>query len=430
MQFLYCSLAFVAGAILTWVLLRLRVQAQQAALIERCSAVDRNQAETKQELEASRLQVVDLSAQVAKADADLKNANARMQEYARDLEAMQNRLKTEFENLANRILEEKSSKFTAQNQTNLEQLLGPLKTQIGEFKNRVEQVYTTETADRSALRQQIDSLKDLNQKINEEAKNLTLALKGDSKTQGNWGELILEKVLESSGLKKGTEYVVQNSLKNEEGKNLRPDVVINLPDKKHFVIDSKVSLTAYEQYCSCENSEDQKILLKEHIKSVRKHVDELAGKKYHDLYQINAPDFVFMFVPVEPAFSLALRSDGSLFTDAFEKKVILVTPTTLLATLRTVDQIWKQELQTRNALEIARKSGDLYDKFVLFYTSLEKVHSKLNETQSAFKDAFDDLKNGRGNLIKRVEDIKKLGIKASKELPAQVVQQAIETDQP
>jgi DNA recombination protein RmuC len=429
MQILYCSLAFVAGAVLTWLLLKLRLQAQQAALIERSAAAERNQVVAKQELAAARDQVLGLNTRLAKADADLQNANTRMQEYARDLDAMQNRLKIEFENLANRILEEKSNKFTAQNQTNLEQVLGPLKTQIGEFKNRVEQVYTAETADRSALRQQIDSLKDLNQKINEEAKNLTLALKGDSKAQGNWGELILEKVLESSGLKKGTEYMVQSSLKNEDGKNLRPDVIINLPDQKHFVVDSKVSLTAYEQYCSCENSEDQKILLKEHIKSVRKHVDELAAKKYHDLYQINAPDFVFMFVPVEPAFSLALRSDGSLFTDAFEKKVILVTPTTLLATLRTVDQIWKQELQTRNALEIARKSGDLYDKFVMFYTSLEKVNSKLNETQTAFNDVFDDVKTGRGNLIKRVEDIKKLGIKASKELPSNVMQQAIETDQ-
>ena len=429
MQFLYYSVAFLAGAALTWALLKLRVQAQQAVLIERCAAAERTQSETKQTLEAARLQILDLNTRLAKADADLQNANTRMQEYARDFEAMQNRLKTEFENLANRILEEKSSKFTAQNQNNLEQLLGPLKTQIGEFKTRVEHVYNTETADRSALRQQIDSLKDLNQKINEEAKNLTLALKGDSKAQGNWGELILEKVLESSGLKKGTEYVVQNSLKTDEGKTVRPDVIINLPENKHFIIDSKVSLTAYEQYCSSENSDDQKVLLKEHIKSVRKHVDELAAKKYHDLYQINAPDFVFMFVPVEPAFSLALRSDGNLFIDAFERKVILVTPTTLLATLRTVDQIWKQELQTRNALEIARKSGDLYDKFVLFYTSLEKVNSKLNETQTAFKDVFDDVKTGRGNLIKRVEDIKKLGIKASKELPPNVMQQAIETDQ-
>jgi len=429
MQFLYLSVAFVAGVTLTWLLLRLRGQAHQATLLERCAAADRTYADAKQELDVARSQIVVLSAQAAKADADLQNANNRMQEYAGNLEAMQSRLKTEFENLANRILEEKSSRFTAQNQTNLEQLLGPLKTQIGEFKTRVEHVYNTETADRSALRQQIDTLKDLNQKINEEAKNLTLALKGDSKAQGNWGELILEKVLESSGLKKGTEYVVQNSLKTDEGKTVRPDVIINLPENKHFIIDSKVSLTAYEQYCSSENSEDQKVLLKEHIKSVRKHVDELAAKKYHDLYQINAPDFVFMFVPVEPAFSLALRSDGNLFIDAFERKVILVTPTTLLATLRTVDQIWKQELQTRNALEIARKSGDLYDKFVMFYTSLEKVNSKLNETQTAFKDVFDDVKTGRGNLIKRVEDIKKLGIKASKELPPNVMQQAIETDQ-
>ena len=429
MEILYYLIAFVIGSIVTWFIARSTTESRLNVLQERHAKSEKLLEDEKTKLGESQAQVVELSNKLGGLETSLVYEKIKVAAYAQDLDAMQTRLKTEFENLANKILEEKSSKFTAQNQTNLEQLLGPLKTQIGEFKNRVDQVHTDEMTDRSALRQQIESLKDLNQKINEEAKNLTLALKGDAKTQGNWGELILEKVLEGSGLQKGVEYAVQNSMKNDQGDELRPDVIINLPDKKHFVVDSKVSLTAYEQYCNCENIDEQKQLLKEHIKSMRKHVTGLSDKKYQDLYQINAPDFVFMFVPVEPAFSLALRSDGSLFTDAFEKKIILVTPTTLLATLRTVDQIWKQELQTRNAIDIARKSGDLYDKFVLFYGSLEKIGAKLKDTQDAFADALGHLKDGRGNLVKRVEDIKKLGAKASKELPTDVVQKAIETDE-
>jgi DNA recombination protein RmuC len=292
----------------------------------------------------------------------------------------------------------------------------------------VEEVHAKETTSLAVLLNQIESLTRLNAEVTEETKNLTLALKGDPKAQGNWGELILEKVLENSGLTAGVEFTVQTTLKSDEGSNLRPDVVINLPDNKHFVIDSKVSLTAYERSCSAREPDEQEAALKAHVQSVCGHVEELARKKYLDLYGITAPDFVFMFIPVEPAFSSALRADQTLFNDAFAMKVVLVPPSTLLATLRTVAQIWKQEKQTRNALEIARRSGALYDKFVGFYEDLKDIGTKLNATRDTYDAALNKLKDGRGNLIKSVEDIKKLGAKAAKELPSVLVQEAIEED--
>jgi DNA recombination protein RmuC len=428
MEIFYCAIAFLAGGVITWLIQSARSRADQGVLTERNNLLEGNQGETKGQLTQSQAQVLALTGTLATAQADLANAERRMQEYSREIEAMQSRLKTEFENLANRILDEKTAKFTAQNQKNLDQLLNPLKTQIGEFKTKVEEVHTSETADRAALRTQIESLTKLNALITEEAKNLTLALKGDSKTQGNWGEMILEKILENSGLTPGIEFTVQTTLKGEEQPIARPDVVINLPEKRNLVIDSKVSLTAYERYCSATDPEEQAAALKEHVRSVRVHVEELAKRKYQDLYQITAPDFVFMFVPIEPAFSRAVQEDRALFNDAFEKKVILLTPSTLLATLRIVAQIWKQEKQTRNTQEIARRSGALYDKFVGLYDDLIEIGTKLNATGEVYQAALNKLKTGRGNLIKSVEDIKKLGAKASKELPSGLVQEAGEED--
>ena len=290
----------------------------------------------------------------------------------------------------------------------------------------MEAAHTDETADRRALREQIASLRDLNAQVTEDARNLTLALKGESKTQGDWGEMILERVLERSGLTKGAEFSVQENLKSDAGANLRLDVIIHLPEKKHFVVDSKVSLNAYERYCSGAAPEDRKAALRQHAQSLRAHVQELAVKNYQDLYQIAAPDFVFMFIPIEPALGAALQDDSAVFDDAFDKKVILVTPSTLLVTLRTVAQIWKQEKQTRNALEIARKSGALYDKFEGFYQDLLEVGDQLKKAAAAHQDALDKLKTGRGNLVSRVEDIKKLGAKAQKSLPDALLGEAAE----
>jgi DNA recombination protein RmuC len=418
---------FTGGAI-CWIFQSLRSRVELRVLQTRNGVLEGAFTETKNALAATQNQVMDLTCSLSATKADLVNSQNRVQEKARDLDDMQSRLKIEFQNLAAQILDEKTVKFATQNQKNMEQLLDPLRQQIGEFKRKVEDVHTVDIADRAVLRSEIELLRKLNILITEEAQNLTLALKGDSKVQGNWGELILEKVLENSGLTAGGEFTVQTPLKAENGSNMRPDVVIHLPENKHFIVDSKVSLKAYEQYRNAADPEMQAVALTEHVRSVRRHVEELARKKYQDLYQINAPDFVFMFVPIEPAFSSALTEDHDLFNEAFERKVILVTPSTLLATLRTVAQIWKQEKQTRNALEIARRSGALYDKFVRLYDDLIEIGSKLNATTDAYQSALSKLKSGRGNLIKSVDDLKKLGARTSKDLPPVLVQEAIEGD--
>lgn len=426
MDLLSFAAGFIIAALAAWLIQSFRLKSERSTLLAQNRLLETAGAETKAAVAKLQTEVVRLTGDLAGTRAKLANAELQIQNKATEMEQTQARLRLEFENIANRLLEEKASRFTAQNQTNLDQLLNPLKTQIGEFKQKIEQVYTSETADRAALREQIQSLKSLNTQITEEARNLTLALKGDSKAQGNWGELILEKILENSGLTKDLEFTVQAGLKSEDGGLLRPDVIIHLPDNKHLVVDSKVSLTAYERFCSEADPEAQQIALTHHVRSIRAHVDELARKKYQDLYQISAPDLVFMFVPIEPAFSRALQTDPALFNEAFEKRVVLVTPSTLLATLRTIAHIWKQEKQTRNALEIARKSGALYDKFVGLYDDLLKLGGKLKDASDAYHDTLNKLKTGAGNLVKRVEDIKKLGAKAEKTLPAALVQEAEE----
>jgi DNA recombination protein RmuC len=416
------------AALLVWLFLSSRCRAEHRVLADRNARLETELAEAKKLAAQLQAQLTQLTANLATAQTELVHSEKRQAEFARELEQMQQRNQTAFENLANRLLDEKAARFTAQNQTNLDQLLSPLKQQLTDFKKKVEDVYTHETAERRALREQIESLRGLNLQVTEDARNLTLALKGDSKAQGTWGELILERVLERSGLTRDVEFTVQTNLKSDTGANLRPDVLIHLPQQKHFVIDSKVSLTAYERSCSAETPDGRAKALLLHAQSIRAHVQELAEKNYQDLYQITAPDFVFMFIPVEPALGAALQADAAIFNDAFDRKVILVTPSTLLVTLRTVAQIWKQEKQTRNALEIARKSGALYDKFEGLYQDLLAVGDKLRQATAAHQDALDKLKHGRGNLISRVEDLKKLGAKAQKALPGGLVEEASEAD--
>lgn len=418
MDIFYFIIAFILGGVIAWFIQSIRLRTENRVLTERNESLDRNLKETKSQLEVAQDKTLALTSSLAAAQADFANAKE-----------METRLTKEFENLAHKTLEVTASKLTDQNKSNIDQLLSPLKTQIDGFKSRIEQVYTTETADRSALRTQIESLTKLNMQMTEEAKNLTLALKGDSKSQGDWGEMILEKVLETSGLIRDVEFTIQASFKSDEGSDLRPDVIINLPEHRHFVIDSKVSLTAYERYCSTTDEMDRSIALKEHIQSIRAHVDELAEKKYHDLYQITVPDFVFMFVPIEPALLIAVREDQTLFNYAFKKNVVLLTPSTLLATLKTVEYMWKQEKQTRNAKEIARRSGALYDKFMGLYDDLLDIGKKLESTSIVYHSALNKLKTGKGNLIKSLDDIKKLGAKTSKELPPGVAQEAEEVNE-
>ena len=363
-------------------------------------------------------------------DSDIKYLNEKLNEQKDELNKIQEKFTKEFENLANKILDEKSTKFTEQNKENLKTILNPLQEKIKLFEDKVDKTHKESIDYHAALRQQIIGLKELNEQMSKETINLTKALKGDSKTQGNWGELVLEKVLEKSGLEKDREYFIEKSFSttDENKVRLRPDVIINLPDNKKMIVDAKVSLTAYEQYVNSEDEKDKNKYLKEHILSLNRHVDQLSEKKYEDIYEIESPDFVLLFVPIEPAFAIALNNDNQLYNKAFEKNIVIVTPTTLLATLRTIDSMWQNEKQQRNALEIARQAGALYDKFEGFVTDLTKVGKKMDEAKLEYKGAMNKLVEGRGNLITSVEKIKKLGAKAKKTLPQKILERAKEED--
>jgi DNA recombination protein RmuC len=361
-------------------------------------------------------------------DEAIKSLKEKLDTQKEEVQNLQKKFAKEFENLANKILEEKSNKFTEQNSKNLQEILKPLQTNIDKFEKRVENTHKESIDRHAALRQQIIGLKELNNQMSKETLNLTKALKGDSKTQGNWGELVLERVLEKSGLEKGREYEMEKSFNvdSENHQRLRPDVIIHLPDNKKMVIDSKVSLTAYEQFVNSENEDEKAPFLKEHIASLNRHVSQLSDKKYEDLYQIESPDFVLLFVPIEPAFALAINQDNQLYNKAFEKNIVIVTPSTLLATLRTIDTMWNNEKQQKNAIEIARQAGALYDKFEGLVTDLTKVGKKMDEAKTEYKGAMNKLVDGRGNLITSVEKIKKLGAKAKKSLPETIIQRANE----
>ena len=359
-------------------------------------------------------------------DGELNNIQSKLEENKTELENIQTKFTKEFENLANKILEEKSSKFTQQNQENLKQILNPLQEKIQNFELRVERTNKENIERHAALGQQLKQLHEQNIKISTEANNLTKALKGDSKTQGNWGELILERVLEKSGLEKDREYVLEKSFSvNQENKQrLRPDVIIYLPDNKKMIIDSKVSLTAYEKYINAENDIEREKFIKEHVVSLNRHISQLSEKKYEDLYQMESPDFVLLFIPIEPAFAVALNQDNELYNKAFQKNIVIVTPSTLLATLRTIDSMWNNEKQQRNAIEIARQAGALYDKFEGLMNDLTKVGKKMDEAKNEYKGAMNKLFEGRGNLIGSVEKLKKLGAKAKKQLPESIINRA------
>ena len=359
-------------------------------------------------------------------DAELKNLNSRLEENQKDIEKLQEKFTKEFENLANKILDEKSNKFTEQNKQNIENILNPLQEKIKLFEDKVEKTHKESIDYHAALRQQIIGLKELNLQMSKEAVNLTKALKGDSKAQGNWGELVLERVLEKSGLEKNREYFVQESHQNSEGKRIMPDVVIHLPDNKKMIVDSKVSLTAYEQYVNADDEESREQFLKEHVNSLKRHVVQLSEKKYEDIYEIESPDFVLLFVPIEPAFAIALKQDGNIYNQAFEKNIVIVTPATLLATLRTIDTMWNNEKQQRNAIEIARQAGALYDKFNGLLTDLIGIGKKIDASKSDYNAAMNKLVEGKGNLITSVEKLKKMGAKAKKALPENILERANE----
>ena len=391
---------------------------------ERVNLLETDKLSLQLELKIEREKSEKLNAENSALKSDYSNLQTKLSEQKSEIEKLQEKFTKEFENLANKIFEEKGKNFTEQNKEKLGEILNPLKEQINKFEQKVEETNKESIKGHASLKEQLQMLKEMNQQITQEAKNLTTALKGQSKTQGNWGEFILESILEKSGLVKGREYLVQESLTAESGKRFQPDVIINLPENKSIIIDSKVSLVGYEKFVSSEDEHEKQLGLREHINSIRSHIKNLSGKNYQNLYQLESLDFVLMFMPIEPAFAVAVQSDASLFTDAFEQNIVIVSPSTLLATLRTISSIWRQENQNKNALEIARQSGEMLDKFASFVEDLISVGKGLITTKDNYDKAMNKLTEGRGNLISRSEKIKKLGAKASKTLPPSILNRA------
>ena len=424
MDFLLLFAGLVGGLFLSFIFLKPGFQKQKFELEkEKWLFEDRNQSllKEKEELNIQLLQLRSengiLRQQLARAEADFSNLQEKLESQKKEMEDLQQKFTIEFENIATKILKQNTVEFSEANQKNMSDLILPLKEKIQVFEKKVEDTYEKGLKDQTDLKAELKKLHDLNLKISDEANNLTKALKGDVKKQGNWGEVILERILERSGLTEGREYEKQASVLSEIGQRFQPDVVIHLPDQKHIVIDSKVSLVAYERLVNSETEKDKSVLIKEHLLSVRSHIKILSEKHYQNSPNFNSPDFVLLFVPIESSFSIAVQEDQDLFSYAWDNKVVIVSPSTLLATLRTIASIWQQENQTRNALEIARQSGALYDKFVAFISDMESIGKSLESTRKTYDQAANKLFTGSGNLVKRAENIRKLGAKTTKNLP-------------
>ena len=451
MEILYIILAFILGAVLAYFILKsssvsrksyeelqqnfnqkeadfnkiiaeisAENKAQLQKIAEQQELNERQNSEIK-DLQSDKNQLIGLKSQLAAQNESLQQLLDSQKE---EIVKIQEEAKLQFENLANKILEEKTLKFTEQNQQNLKNILNPLQEKITDFEKKVENTHKESIDYHAALRQQILGLKEMNLQMSKETLNLTKALKGDSKIQGNWGELVLERVLEKSGLEKGREYEIQKSFTTEEGNRVQPDVIINLPDGKKMIVDSKVSLTAYEKYINEEDDEQKSSFLKEHVNSLKRHVEQLGSKNYQHLYQMESPDFVLLFIPIEPAFAIALNQDTQLYNKAFERNIVIVTPSTLLATLRTIDSMWTNQKQQENAYEIARQAGALYDKFDGFVTDLVKIGKKMDEAKTEYEGAMNKLVDGKGNLITSVQKLKIMGAKAKKSLPDAILNRA------
>ncbi|HWY97871.1 MAG TPA: DNA recombination protein RmuC [Bacteroidia bacterium] len=377
----------------------------------------------EEDLGAAAEKTLDLSTRIATLTNEKENLNQQFGTFKKEIESLHVQSQQQFENLAAKILDEKSKKFVEQNQQNMGDLLNPLRERIIEFQNKVDKTYNMEAAERNTLKGEIKQLVELNRKISQEANNLASALKGDSKKQGNWGEIILEKVLERSGLEKGREYEVQYSINDGEGNRQQPDVIIFLPDNKHIIVDSKVSLTAYEAFINAAegNEEEKQMFLLRHITSVKKHIDELGKKNYQLLQGLNTPDFVLLFMPIESSFSIAIQADNELFNYAWDRKIVIVSPSTLLATLHTIASMWKQEKQAKHVFEIAEESGKLYDKFCGLIEDLILVGKRMESAKQSYDEAMKKASTGPGNIVRRVEKIKELGAKTTKTLPNSLI---------
>jgi DNA recombination protein RmuC len=431
----FLLIGLFVGALLAWIWARLRLQThavlktdldQQFVRRELHEANERQLLALQQELRQRMEELRQLSGHLASREQMIINLDDKLHHQKQELEQLQTRFRTEFENVANRLLEEKSQKFTAQNQEQIAALLNPLREHIRDFEDVAEKRFIEETRDRISLKKEIEQLRELNSQLSADANNLATALKGDNKTQGDWGELQLEVLLQKAGLSRDVHYRTQASFVDENGRAKRPDFIIILPENKHLIIDSKVSLTAYARYFQANDDLGRQVAAKEHTDSLRRHIRDLSEKNYQQLYQINTPDYLMLFVPIEPAFALALQQDQKLFTDALERNIVLVTTSTLLATMRTVSFIWKQERQKNNVLEIARQSGLLYDKFCAFVDDLKTIGTRLDQTQLAYRDAMNKLLESSkfgDTLIGRAERIKELGAKTSKQLPKDLLDQ-------
>ena len=404
---------------------RLKFEKKQATLEERNTILSNSFHEITEDLKNSQLEKEALIATKTRLEIELKNSELKLVENKQELDKIQEKFTKEFENLANKILDEKSSKFTEQNKLNITSILNPLKEKIEVFEKKVSESQKESIGMHSALKEQLNSLKDLNIQMSKEAINLTKALKGDSKTQGDWGETQLEILLEKANLAKDIHFTTQGGYRDEEGRLKKPDFIINLPDNRHLIVDSKVSLTNYEAYFNEEDEKQKGVYLKKHIESIRKHIKELSDKKYESLYEINTPDYVLMFVPIEPAYLLALSNNNQLYLEALDKNVVLVSTSTLLATLSTVSSMWRQENQKKNVLEIANQAGRLYDQFVNLTDDLIKVGNQLKTVQGSYDTSMKKL-TGKGNLIKKVEKIKELGAKTSKIMNKNLLDRASE----
>ena len=416
-ELIFLIAGLLVGGGIIFILMRLLKGSKHAVLEERVSGLQQDRDLLQKELVEKDKQILDLNARHATAMADIRNASEKLENQKKDIEQLQEVFREKFENLANNILDDKTKKFTEVNRVRLEEILNPLRDKIKDFEKKVEETYDKEAQQRFSLKEEVKKLAELNQQVSLEAQNLTKALKGESKTQGNWGEMILESILEKSGLVKDREYSVQASFKDESGRIVYPDIIVHYPENRNVIIDSKVSLTAYEQYVSMDDTDEKEKLLRDHLTSIRKHIIELSKANYQDLYHLQTLDFVMMFMPIEPAYLLAVQKEPELWNYAYERRILLISPTNLLAALKMITALWQQEYQNKNVMEIARQSGDLIDKFHSLLEDLDHLDNDLISARKHYDDAKNKLSEGKGNLFRRVEKLKELGVKSKKKLP-------------
>jgi DNA recombination protein RmuC len=416
-ELIFLIAGLLVGGGIIFILMRLLKGSKHAVLEERVSGLQQDRELLQKELAEKDKQILDLNTRHATAMADIRNASEKLENQKKDIEQLQEVFREKFENLANNILDDKTKKFTEVNRVRLEEILNPLRDKIKDFEKKVEETYDKEAQQRFSLKEEVKKLAELNQQVSLEAQNLTKALKGESKTQGNWGEMILESILEKSGLVKDREYSVQASFKDESGRIVYPDIIVHYPENRNVIIDSKVSLTAYEQYVSMDDTDEKEKLLRDHLTSIRKHIIELSKANYQDLYHLQTLDFVMMFMPIEPAYLLAVQKEPELWNYAYERRILLISPTNLLAALKMITALWQQEYQNKNVMEIARQSGDLIDKFHSLLEDLDHLDNDLISARKHYDDAKNKLSEGKGNLFRRVEKLKELGVKSKKKLP-------------